>query len=129
MTERTAWEAQQREVVADLERKTRSVQAALEQIRVRVPSRNGELGVTVDARGHVLDIRLTPQALRLGEVGLARALVETMKRAEKAAAQQAAEAAAPLTSDPRIAETLSASRRLLDETAASRRGATRSHNT
>ena len=125
MTELSDWETRQRDVVAELRRKARSVQQALGRIRVRVPSRNGELGVTVDAQGHVLDIRLTPQALRLGEAKLARELMETIKRAENAAARQAAEAAGPLTSDPRIAETLSASRRLLDEAGSTRRSALR----
>ncbi|WP_405161406.1 YbaB/EbfC family nucleoid-associated protein [Nocardia sp. NBC_01499] len=114
MTELGDWEARQRATVAELQRKTRAVETALNQIRVRVSARNGELGVTVDAKGHVLDIRLTPQALRLGDVKLAQVLVETIRQAEQTAARQASEAAAPLTGDPRIAATLSASRALRD---------------
>ncbi|MFE7798700.1 YbaB/EbfC family nucleoid-associated protein [Nocardia sp. NPDC057440] len=112
MTEPSDWEAKQREVVADLTQRSRAVEEALSRIKIRVPSRNGELGVVVNAQGHILDVRLTPQALRLGTAGLAQALVETIKRAEGEAAKQAAEAAKPLTSDPRIAATLSASRQM-----------------
>jgi hypothetical protein len=68
----------------------------------------------VDALGHLQDVRLTPQALRLGEVRLAQLLVETVRRAEADAAQQLEQAWQPLSSDPAVREILDFGRALLD---------------
>ncbi|MEV0111164.1 YbaB/EbfC family nucleoid-associated protein [Nocardia sp. NPDC050799] len=67
MTDRARWEVAQRVALADTQRKVDAVQGAVAHIRVCASSRGGELGVTVDAQGHVQDIRLTTQALQLGK--------------------------------------------------------------
>ena len=112
MADLDSWENEQRAVLQDMQRKVDSVKAAVSRIRVRASSRNGELGVTVDAQGHVQDIHLTAQALRLGENHLAQVLLETIQQAETDAARQAAKAARPLTKDPRIAEAVHEARQI-----------------
>ncbi|MGF6884853.1 DNA-binding protein YbaB [Nocardia sp. GAS34] len=112
MADLDGWEATQRAALAEVQQKVDAVRSALRRIKVRASSRNGELGVTVNAQGHVRDIHLTAQALRLGENRLAQVLLETIRRAEKDARQQAAEAARPLTGDPRIADTIQEARRM-----------------
>lgn len=112
MTDRASWEAEQRTALADMQRKIDAVQDAVARIRVRATSRGGELGVTVDAQGHVQDIQLTTRALQLGEKRLAQVLMDTIQQAEADAARQARKAARPLTGDPRIAETMKDLRRM-----------------
>lgn len=112
MADLGSWETQQRAAMADMQRKVDAVQAAIGRISVRASSRNGELGVTVDAQGHVRDVHLTAQALRLGENRLAQVLLETIQHAETDAARQAAKAARPLTGDPAIAEAIKEVRRM-----------------
>ncbi|WP_067682357.1 YbaB/EbfC family nucleoid-associated protein [Nocardia miyunensis] len=113
MADLRGFEAEQRAALAEMQRKVNEVHAALARIRVRASSRNGELGVTVDAQGHVQDIRLTARALGLGEKRLAHVLLETIQHAEADAARQAGEAARPLTGDPRIAATMTEARRMI----------------
>ncbi|MBU3063126.1 YbaB/EbfC family nucleoid-associated protein [Nocardia sp. NEAU-G5] len=112
MADLEGWEAQQRAALAGMQQKVDVVRAALRRIKVRASSRNGELGVTVDAQGHVRDIHLTAQALRLGENRLAQVLLETIQRAEADAARQAVEAARPLTDDRLIAEAVKEARHM-----------------
>ncbi len=106
------WENEQRASLADMQRKVDAVRSALGRVSVRASSRNGELGVTVDAQGHVQNIRLTAQALRLGEKRLGQVLLETIQQAEADAAREAAKAAKPLTGDRLIAETMKEARRM-----------------
>ncbi|MGV9612229.1 YbaB/EbfC family nucleoid-associated protein [Nocardia xishanensis] len=89
------WNEEQRRVAAEWRRRHASLQRALGQVTVHVGSRNGELGVTVDAHGKVTDLRLTPQALRLGEAQLRRTLLETIQRAQADAQRQAEATARP----------------------------------
>ncbi|MGF6889527.1 DNA-binding protein YbaB [Nocardia sp. GAS34] len=112
MADLDGWEAEQRAAVADVQQKVDTVRSALRRIKVRATSRNGELGVTVNAQGHVRDIQLTAQALRLGENRLSQMLLEAIQRAEKDEKQQAADAARPLTGDRLIAETMQEARRM-----------------
>ncbi|MBU3066401.1 YbaB/EbfC family nucleoid-associated protein [Nocardia sp. NEAU-G5] len=112
MADLEAWETEQRAALAGVQQKVDVVRAALCRIKVRASSRNGELGVTVNAQGHVRDIHLTAQALRLGETRLAQVLLETIQRAEADAARQAADAARPLTDDRLISETMEEARRM-----------------
>ncbi|MFE9321863.1 YbaB/EbfC family nucleoid-associated protein [Nocardia sp. NPDC052278] len=94
------WNEEQRRVAADWRRKNQQLQQALAQISVRAGSRNGELSATVDAHGKVTDLRITPQALRLGEVQLRQALLETIQRAQSDAQHQAEAITRPYTDEP-----------------------------
>ncbi len=64
--------------------------------------------------GVVQDLRLTPQALRLGEARLAQVLMETVQRAEAEAAQKLKEAWRPLTGDPAVREIMAFGRSIVD---------------
>ncbi|WP_442799878.1 YbaB/EbfC family nucleoid-associated protein [Nocardia sp. NBC_01730] len=94
------WNVEQRRAAAELRRKNYALQQALARIAVRAGSRKGELSVSVDAHGKVTDLRLTPQALRLGEDRLARVLLETIQRAQSDAQHQVKAASRPYTEDP-----------------------------
>ena len=108
------WNAEQREVAARWREKHRALRSALADIRVRGISPKGELGVSVDANGKILDIRLTPQALRLGDDRLAQLLLKTVQRAQDDAGETAAAAAKPFTDDPEAADAIALIRELLD---------------
>ncbi|MFI9506285.1 YbaB/EbfC family nucleoid-associated protein [Nocardia sp. NPDC052566] len=100
------WNEEQRRVAATWRHKNHALRQALDQVTVRASSRNGELGVTVNAEGGVTDLRLTGQALRLGEVQLGRVLLETIQRAQADARRQAEATARPYTDDPDAAAAL-----------------------
>jgi DNA-binding protein YbaB len=106
------WNARQRQVAEKWKRKSRDLQAALADIKVRVDAPAGELAVNVDAQGRVTGIRLTAQALRHGHERLAEMLLKTIQKSQAAAARQAEEAARPFTSDPDVAATITAIREL-----------------
>ncbi|MEU4344107.1 YbaB/EbfC family nucleoid-associated protein [Nocardia sp. NPDC023852] len=97
------WNEEQRRAAAEWRRKNYDLQQALARIAVRAGSRNGELSVSVDAHGKVTGLRLTPQALRLGEAQLARALLETIQRAQSDARHQVETASRPYTEAPEAA--------------------------
>lgn len=99
----TRWNEEQRRAVAEWRRKNRDLRQALARIAVRASSRNGELGITVDAHGNVTDLRLTSQALRLGEAQLARVLLETIQRAQSDAQQQVEVMSRPYREAPEAA--------------------------
>jgi len=109
------WNEKQRASVEHWRRKDRELRQALARIVVRVSSRGGELGVTVDAEGKVTDIRLTPQALRLGEARLAHVLLDTVARAQSDAQRQAQVATAPFMADSGADTVLRFARELLTE--------------
>jgi DNA-binding protein YbaB len=113
MSESADFESIQRGIADQWLSRGRAVQAEVNGIKVRTSSRNGELGVTVDAQGHVQDVRLTPQALRLGERRLAQVLLETIQRAEAEAEKQLKQAWKPLTSDPAVREIMEFGRELI----------------
>ncbi|MEU6190284.1 YbaB/EbfC family nucleoid-associated protein [Nocardia sp. NPDC047038] len=115
------WNEEQRRAVAEWRRKNNDLGRALARVAVRAGSRNGELGVTVDARGKVTDLRLTPQALRLGEVQLARVLLETIQRAQSDAQQQVEAMSRPYTEDPDAAAAMKFLHEILGEHAPRRR--------
>ncbi|MGO4205632.1 YbaB/EbfC family nucleoid-associated protein [Rhodococcus sp. TAF43] len=93
------WNAAQRAAVASWRRKNKSLREALAEIKVRTNSRNGELSIAVDAQAKVTDVRLTPQALRLGDVQLSNLLRDTIQKAQAEAAQRVEEVARPFTGD------------------------------
>ncbi|MFI6366894.1 YbaB/EbfC family nucleoid-associated protein [Nocardia sp. NPDC050630] len=97
------WNEDQRRLVAEWRRKHQALQQRLSQIAVRASSRGGELGVTADSRGTITDLRLTPQALRLGDAQLARLLLETIQRAQSDAHQQTESIARTYTDNPESA--------------------------
>jgi DNA-binding protein YbaB len=97
------WNEDQRRLVAEWKGKYQALRHGLEQIAVRASSGGGELGVTVDAQGNVTDLRLTPQALRLGEAQLGRVLLETIRHAQSQAHQQAEATARSFTDNPESA--------------------------
>ncbi|MFQ6397547.1 YbaB/EbfC family nucleoid-associated protein [Nocardia sp. KC 131] len=107
------WNEEQRRAAADWRRKNRQLQQALAQITVRASSRNGELSATVDAHGKVTDLRITPQALRLGEVQLRKALLEAIQRAHSDAQRQAEAIARPYTEEPATAAAMTFIRDIL----------------
>jgi len=94
--------------------KATTVRKAMAAIVVRVPSCGGELEVSVDAAGRTTDIQLTPKAMKLGERRLAQVLLETLARAQRRAQREAANAATPLTSDKRVADTMAKIRAVID---------------
>ncbi|ADG99382.1 conserved hypothetical protein [Segniliparus rotundus DSM 44985] len=110
MTDPDNWNRQQLEHLADLRRKADKLQAEIAAIDVRASSAKGEVGVNVDAQGRVTDIRLSPQALSLGEASLASLLLQTIREARDTASRRAQEIAKPFTSDPGIAAALNAVR-------------------
>ncbi|WP_067463980.1 YbaB/EbfC family nucleoid-associated protein [Nocardia amamiensis] len=111
------WNEEQRRAVAEWRRKNYALRQALAQITVRAGSRNGELGVTVDAHGKVTDLRLTPQALRLGEARLARVLLETIQRAQSDAQHQVEATSRPYVEDPDAAAAMAFLRETLGDQA------------
>lgn len=110
------WNAEQRRNAADWRQKNNAVRAALDEIKVRIDSRNGELSIAVDAYAKITDVRLTPQALRLGDVRLGDLLRETIQRAQAEARRQVDIASQPLTSDPSATAATEAIRELLGDT-------------
>ncbi|GAB2656415.1 hypothetical protein ABI214_07810 [Prescottella soli] len=74
------WNASQEEAVASWRRKNTQLREALSSVIVRTSSRNCELSIAVDADARVTDVRLTPQALRLGDVQLSRLLRTRSRR-------------------------------------------------
>lgn len=121
MTELDGWEDQQRNIIAEWQRKAGAVQAALAAIQVKASSRNGELGITVDAQGHVQHIRLTAQALGLGENRLAQVLLDTIHEAETEAARQATAAVKPLADEAGMAEVAELAKHVAGDDAATTR--------
>jgi DNA-binding protein YbaB len=109
------WQRRQQSALEDWQRKSTAVRAALAQLKANAVSRDGAVSVTVDAKGHLLGIRLTPQATRLGEIGLASVLLDTIRRAETDAARLTEEVMRPLTGDPRMIETVEAARQLMGQ--------------
>lgn len=107
------WNEEQRRVAAEWRSKNEALQQSLSRITVRASSRNGELSATVDAHGNVTDLRLTPQALRLGEVQLRRLLLEAIQSAQSDARRQAEAAARPYTDDPAHADAVTFIRKIL----------------
>ncbi|MDH6279275.1 YbaB/EbfC family nucleoid-associated protein [Prescottella agglutinans] len=93
------WNAVQREAVASWRRKNTQLREALGMVIVRTSSRNGELSIVVDADARVTDVRLTPQALRLGDVQLSNLLRDTIQKAQAEVAQRVEEVARPFTDD------------------------------
>ncbi|QBS42932.1 hypothetical protein DMB37_25400 [Nocardia sp. CS682] len=108
------WNDEQRRAAAEWRSKNEALQHSLAQIAVRTASRNGELSATVDGHGNVTDLRLTPQALRLGEVQLRRLLLDAIQNAQSDARRQAAAAARPYTDDPANADAMTFIRKILD---------------
>lgn len=96
-----------------LAQQNHQVQQALAQISARADSRHGELSATVDAHGTVTDLRLTPQALRLGEVQLRKALLETIQHAQSEAQQQVEAITRPYTEEPANATAMTFIRNIL----------------
>ncbi|MBH0781547.1 YbaB/EbfC family nucleoid-associated protein [Nocardia bovistercoris] len=94
------WNEEQRRVAQDWRCKNHQIQLALAQIAARASSRHGELSATVDAHGKVTDLRITPQALRLGEIQLRKALLEAIQRAQSEAQQQVEAITRPYTEEP-----------------------------
>ncbi|MFI6216261.1 YbaB/EbfC family nucleoid-associated protein [Nocardia brasiliensis] len=107
------WHEEQHRVAAEWRAKNRELQRTLAEVIVRATSRNGELGVTVDARGTVTDLRLTPQALRLGDVQLGRTLLETIQRAQSDAQRQSEAVVGPYMDDPSAAAAVAFVREVL----------------
>ncbi|MFI6778754.1 YbaB/EbfC family nucleoid-associated protein [Nocardia sp. NPDC050412] len=97
------WNEDQRRLSAEWKRKNRALRQRLGQIAVRASSRGGELGVTADSQGSIADLRLTPQALRLGDAQLVRVLLETIQRAQSDAHQQTESIARTYTDNPESA--------------------------
>lgn len=97
------WNEEQHRVVQDWRRKNHQIQQALAQVAVRASSCHGELSATVDAHGGVTDLRITPQALRLGEIQLRKALLETIQRTQSEAQQQVEAITRPYIEEPATA--------------------------
>ncbi|WP_327110101.1 YbaB/EbfC family nucleoid-associated protein [Nocardia sp. NBC_01730] len=108
------WNEDQRRLVAEWKSKYQTLRHGLAQIAIRASSRGGELGVTVDAQGNVTDLRLTPQALRLGDAQLGRVLLETIQRAQSEAHQRAEATARSYTENPESAAAMKFIQNLLD---------------
>ncbi|MBF6278687.1 MULTISPECIES: YbaB/EbfC family nucleoid-associated protein [Nocardia] len=94
----------------------REIQAKALQVRQRMTTiqgigsaANGTIIATVDAAGHLRDLKLPRDAARLGPQ-LASMILQATADAEKDARQKSAAAVRPLTSDERIASGLKAIR-------------------
>jgi DNA-binding protein YbaB len=112
------WNTAQRAAMDRWRRKNRELRETVARITARTASRNGELGVTVNAEGKVTDIRITPQALRLGETRLASMLLDTITRAQAEAHKQASIAVhQQVAADPQDAQAIEFVRQLFDEDA------------
>lgn len=107
------WNAEQREAAETWRRKGKALQAELDRIEVRSDSTKGGIGVIVNARGRVTNVRLTPQSLRLGDVELGRILLDTIERAQSEAERKVEAVSLPYTSDPEAAEAMNFIRGLL----------------
>lgn len=109
------WNEEQHRSAAEWRAKNQELQRTLAKVVVRATSRNGELGVTVDAHGKVTDLRLTPQALRLGDSQLSRTLLETIQRAQLDAQRQSEAATRPYLDDPAAAAAITFIREVLSD--------------
>ena len=107
------WNDKQRHAAAEWQRVNQQIQQAVAEISVRAASRHGELSATVDARGGVTDIRLTPQALRLGEVQLGHALRDAIQRAQVEAQRRVDAAVRPYIEEPATAAAMAFVREIL----------------
>jgi DNA-binding protein YbaB len=87
--------------VQEIQAKSARVQAALTQIRGTGTAANGTIIATVDSSGHLRDLALPRNTTQPGPQ-LAALILEATVAAEKDAAQQAARALRPLTSDHRV---------------------------
>ncbi len=93
------WNASQRAAVASWRQKHKALREAVNEIEVRTNSRNGELSIVVDAEARITDVRLTPQALRLGDVQLSNLLLGTIQKAQSEVARRVEDVARPFTDD------------------------------
>ncbi|WP_280366626.1 YbaB/EbfC family nucleoid-associated protein [Nocardia wallacei] len=85
----------------EIQAKAARVQAKLKEIRGTGTAANGTIIATVDAGGHLRDLKLPSNAARLGNQ-LASFILQATAAAEKDARKKAAQTTRPLTHDHRV---------------------------
>lgn len=91
--------------IDEIRTKANKVQATLAKVRGSGTAGNGAISATVDAAGHLRDLKLPRDAHRLGD-RLACLILEAAANAERDAATKSAAAMLPLTNDSRVVEGL-----------------------
>lgn len=91
--------------IDEIRAKANKVQAAMAKVRGTGTAENGAISATVDAAGHLRDLKLPRDAHRLGD-RLAGLILEAAANAERDAATKSAAAMLPLTEDIRVVEGL-----------------------
>ena len=94
--------------IVDIRRRANEVQEAIDKVRGKADGVNGAVEVTVDARGRLQSLRLTPQALRLNADELAAHIVACANSAVDKSEAAVHAASKPFTDDLRIREALDA---------------------
>ncbi|MEU4651718.1 YbaB/EbfC family nucleoid-associated protein [Nocardia fluminea] len=87
--------------IDEIRAKANKVQTAMAKVRGTGTAGNGAISATVDAAGHLRDLKLPRDAHRLGD-RLASLILEAAANAERDAAAKSAAAALPLTEDSRV---------------------------
>ncbi|WP_280317638.1 YbaB/EbfC family nucleoid-associated protein [Nocardia wallacei] len=100
--------------IEEMRAKASRVQTELKKIRGTGTAANGTITATVDSAGHLRDLKLPANPGRLGP-RLASLILQATRAAETDAAQQAARAMRPLTSDDRVQAGLKVIQETLDE--------------
>ncbi|MDG3014659.1 YbaB/EbfC family nucleoid-associated protein [Speluncibacter jeojiensis] len=75
--------------VAEIRRLAQQAQETVARVRGQANAANGAVAATVDARGRVDDLRLSPQALRMTADDLASAIADCIRGAQDQAAESA----------------------------------------
>lgn len=112
MSQVDEWNRQQRDRLEVWKSRSRRIRADLDEIQVRMSSRDGAVEVSVDARGLVTGIELAPRALRTNERELSQQLMELLRDAQAEASRQAGQL---ISEDPEIREFADAIRKLSEE--------------
>jgi DNA-binding protein YbaB len=91
--------------IDEIRTKANKVQVALAKVRGTGTAGNGAISATVDAAGHLRDLKLPRDVHRIGD-RLASLILEAAANAERDAATKSAAAMLPLTGDSRVVEGL-----------------------
>jgi len=101
--------------VEQIRNQAQDAQAAIAQIRGHAHRANNAIAVTVNARGRLESLQLTPQALRLGPDALAATIGDCIAEASQQAEDSARTVAERFKDNPRIREATTAISSLLTQ--------------
>ncbi|GAB2651275.1 hypothetical protein GCM10027169_16160 [Gordonia jinhuaensis] len=94
--------------LVEIDATSKQLQFEIAQVRGRGRFSSGEVSVTVDARGRVQSLELSPQALHRGAAALAEGIMQCIREAERQADAASADIVGRLRRDPVFAQAMSA---------------------